>query len=37
MVGLKKSIKGIGNDIWHLSGQAPCKMLEISIALRQEY
>jgi hypothetical protein len=37
MVGLKKSREGMGNDIWHLSRQAPCEMLKISVALRQEY
>jgi hypothetical protein len=37
MVGLKKSMKGKGNYIWRLSRQAPCEMLEISVALRQEY
>ena len=37
MVVLKKSMKGIGNDIWHLRRQDSCETLEISVALRQEY
>jgi hypothetical protein len=37
MFRLKKSREGIGNYISRLAKQAPCEMLEISVALRQEY